>query len=433
MNSGADCVQVCMPFQCELCWMRNLEGRDIRLPQDFAYVRAIRRANLDAMYGIARATIDGHRREQMSIVRYAEEIHKTPSLEPRGPMPVGDLVGMGVAVDLLQKTLRAKGRKAAHIQFSVARKVRATYSRNWESSARGVSEGASFAKGMGRVRPTECPTQSEWFQDFLRGCEMRMGSTPGSNLPLAMDAIAKLLDFIQEDAEGEEIQEEAHLLWKAGAYICILTVASLRGHEGFYADLSGIRLHLDNGRNGTIPPNLTRKTILTEEACRNLPHVTICLLGKFKGESATGHHLVSVANVTSSGLKPRWWIEKVVEVCAAEGRTSGPVFADAAGEPAASADYDAIFRVYLKRVQSETSLVPLEHNVDTAFSTFRTPRKSSTTRMKRAGFSPEEQDEMNRWRVVEKAQGKAPRLRMNMHYAAAVEMMPVTWRISHAL
>jgi hypothetical protein len=82
----------------------------------------------------------------------------------------------------------------------------------------------------------------------------------------------------------------------------VLTVASLRGHEGFYLELAGMRKHIAKGRTGVVLTGLSKTTILTEEDCLSLPHVTICLLGKFKGETGIDHHLISVANKTSSGL-----------------------------------------------------------------------------------------------------------------------------------
>jgi hypothetical protein len=48
---------------------------------------------------------------------------------------------------------------------------------------------------------------------------------------------------------------------------------------------------------------LDKSAILTEEMCRNLPHVTICLLGQFKGKTGTNHHMIALANNTVSGLE----------------------------------------------------------------------------------------------------------------------------------
>jgi hypothetical protein len=84
---------------------------------------------------------------------------------------MSDVVGMGLAGNMLVKLLVAKGRIMKHVQFSTLRRLRGTYTKNWESSPMGVSKGASFAKGLGRIRPTSCPSQSKWFYNFLRGME----------------------------------------------------------------------------------------------------------------------------------------------------------------------------------------------------------------------------------------------------------------------
>jgi hypothetical protein len=45
-----------------------------------------------------------------------------------------------------------------------------------------------------------------------------------------------------------------------------------------------------------------------------------------------------------------------------------------------------MFRKYLKTVQEETDLIPDDQNVDVLYSVLRTPRKTATTRIERAGF-----------------------------------------------
>ena len=100
------------------------------------------------------------------MVKNAYDVNKTPTLENRGPFPLNDQLGMGLAVDMLQESLVAVGKNEATVQAETLRKLRSTYTKNWDSSPHGVGEGASFAKGSGRVRPTRCPTQSEWFHNF---------------------------------------------------------------------------------------------------------------------------------------------------------------------------------------------------------------------------------------------------------------------------
>ena len=80
LNTGAKAAHFCIPFQCECCWMLNLEGRPPG-PLDTAYLRALRHANLDAMSGKARSTITGHRRCTVKLVRNALRANKSPSLQ----------------------------------------------------------------------------------------------------------------------------------------------------------------------------------------------------------------------------------------------------------------------------------------------------------------------------------------------------------------
>jgi hypothetical protein len=176
-----------------------------------------------------------------------------------------------------------------------------------------------------------------------------------------------LLERINEDAKKAEWLGDgagANELWKVGAYICLLTAASLRGHEGFYLDLARVSKHLAKGRVGTIPAGLNKSMVLMEEVCLKLPHVTICLLGNFKCKTCVDHHLIAVANKTLSRLSPRWWMEKLVAVCVDEGRFNDPAFAMPDGLLAVSPDYNAVFRKYVKIVQEETDLIPGDHDVD---------------------------------------------------------------------
>ena len=146
--------------------------------------------------------------------------------------------------------------------------------------------------------------------------------------------------------------------------------------KGFFLELARLRKHMSKGRAGVVPAVLNKSTLLTKEACRNLPHVTLCLLGKFKGKTRIDHHLIILANETVSGLQPRWWIEKLVPVCEQEGRVNGPAFATPDGELVFSVDYDSMFRRYLLCVQEETSLVPEDQDVESLYSTNRTLRKT---------------------------------------------------------
>ena len=80
-----------------------------------------------------------------------------------------------------------------------------------------------------------------------------MGCQLQPNHGLLIGTIAHLLPLMAEDAREADrlgLHADANKLWKVGAYMCMLTAASLWGHEGFYLDLAGMQKHLHKGRSG---------------------------------------------------------------------------------------------------------------------------------------------------------------------------------------
>jgi hypothetical protein len=90
MMQGVEGAHLCIPFQCKVCWIRNLEGRDPRGSEDKCFMVCIRCANLDVMARKSSLTIVAHLRETTMVVNNAAFINKTPSYHPRGPCPIAD-------------------------------------------------------------------------------------------------------------------------------------------------------------------------------------------------------------------------------------------------------------------------------------------------------------------------------------------------------
>ena len=101
--------------------------------------------------------------------------------------------------------------------------------------------------------PTSFPSQSGWIQDVLRRIEYRTGYDTQANHAVPMEALATLLENIKKDAKECRDRLAANKLWKIGAFICMVTSASLWGYKGFYTDLAGLKTHLDKGKNGGNP------------------------------------------------------------------------------------------------------------------------------------------------------------------------------------
>ena len=116
--------------------MINLEGRLPVEGLDDLYVACIRRANLDASGGLAVSTIEAKASSIKRTVHECELIPKSPFIPLRGPMPMGDSVGMGMAVEMLMHSAVAEPRlkDQKFIQFDTMRKLRSTFTSAWESS-----------------------------------------------------------------------------------------------------------------------------------------------------------------------------------------------------------------------------------------------------------------------------------------------------------
>ncbi len=123
LSQGAEGAHLCIPFQCKLCWMRNLEGRDPIKERDAVYLACIKRANLGVTAGKSPLTILAHLCKTTAVIRNAKLVNKMPSYYPRGPFPALDSVGIGVAVDMLLKSIVSKGRIEKHVQFSTIRRL----------------------------------------------------------------------------------------------------------------------------------------------------------------------------------------------------------------------------------------------------------------------------------------------------------------------
>jgi hypothetical protein len=341
---------------------------------------------------------------------------------------------MSTAVDMLMKSLVCKGRIKPYIQFDTMRDVRSTYTMTYASSPPAIAEGASFSGNACRIRFTSCNTQSNWFHDFLIGSEDRMGYDTKKQLYLPMPVIVEQLRLVKRDADAAD-GSAANDLYKFGALLCILTAGSLRGHEGLYCDIAATRKYIDDGREGTVPDKVLKRAILTEEECSNLPSVCLCLVGKFKGEHGEKHHSIVLANTSLSGLETRWWIEKLLDICAEEGRSSGYAFWTKEGRPPMVAEYNALVRHYLSEIQTNSPALLTEKNGLNLirYGISRTYRKSSETRARRAGIKAEEVKVMNRWQTTEQAKGRRARHAMIDHYSDARGLTSITWKYSYAL
>ena len=258
----------------------NLEGRLPIKGLDDTYAMLVHRVNLDNMNDRVKATLESYAASVKRSVRNCQRYEKTPSIPVRGSMPLKDTIRMGLADEMIDLSLVAKGNLEGYIQYDTMRKPRATYSKCWESSPSGVLEGSSFGKGMNKSTTTSCPSQSATFSLFSIGAETRMGVQSEADKPVHIKTVIALLKMIKDKATSQA-GYEARELWKVGAAISVAQMVSLRGPENFMLDLAGIRAHIEEGRQGVMPDSPLDDGVDLFDA----PHVYLAMIDKFKGDT----------------------------------------------------------------------------------------------------------------------------------------------------
>ncbi len=286
-----------VPFQCDSCIFRLLKGRKARTTneKDLLLLKCIRRVNLDAFWAREPGTVRSQLSGTLAGVRMSEKVGLDPEFMARGPFPSVDTMGYGVAIQMVLKSTEDGKNNRDYQQFDTIRKLKSAHSNIHESSMLGVRTGVSSV-GDGNLTLSQGITQSLWFKRFMRGCRLRMGQDRKPNLALDVRILVHMMVVFERAIEAAETRA-LKILWTRVAAYCVLSYcATLRGHEGFMADLDGLRKYYDrgDGTNG------------------DAAHATLPLRGRFKTEEGERYHLLLLAAVTSSELEPRKWIGKLI-------------------------------------------------------------------------------------------------------------------------
>jgi hypothetical protein len=210
------------PFQCDLCHFRNLMKRDplMSLPQDLRMLKLIRRANLDALWSrepsTVLATLNGCRYGS-SIARYLG--FGDYLFPPMGPFPLQDTFGMGIAIVMLESSLRP-GRYDSHVQYRTIRKLRSAYFNVYHASLHGQNA-TVMAKETRKLSVTTCPTYAEFFEWFMRGMHKRMGEIIKPDRALSLNILKEIMAYL-EDQWGQNCADKFRLSME-GAFISSLS------------------------------------------------------------------------------------------------------------------------------------------------------------------------------------------------------------------
>jgi hypothetical protein len=249
------------------------------------------------------------------LIKAWRKVGMSPKFPALGPFPVGDLLGFGVAIAMLLKSMEPGRHSKDYQQFETIRKLRAGYSNMFMASQDGVFSLRTMGGDKVKHHLTTSPTQSKWFEHFTLGCVRRMGQDVRQDWAITLPTMHALLNLLDKEWLEAPDFTTKELVCSIGAFALIAFCGSFRGPEVFLVDLHGLIKYCmelkDKGQSD---------------------HVIIPLLGRFKGEQNSRYHLAPLAAITNSGLQVKLWVERLVEMRRQEGRLHRPAFCSRHGD-----------------------------------------------------------------------------------------------------
>jgi hypothetical protein len=139
------------------------------------------------------------------------------------------------------------------------------------------------------------------------------------------------------------------------------------------------------------------------------PHVIATLIGEFKGKLGTGHHLLDLASVASSGIELRWWLENLMSIREKEGCRMGLAFGHRDRSVGLILEYEDILHYFLRILQKdESDMIAPTDNIEANYSFSCTFQRTAEERARAPQQDSGDQKTMNRWRKIDEAKGKHP-------------------------
>jgi hypothetical protein len=418
---GGDWLEA--PFQCEHCWFFNLHQREpsIRSTLDQEELYLIKRVNLDMFWSRAKSTVDGHRSRIKRLLKEAFARGRPAPFELCPPWKIEDGQGMGIALLMLTQSLEPGRNDVAYTQFDTCRNNRSIASNIYAASSRVQEERNVLKSRKGETYHLHSdPMQSVLMERFVVGMQTRMPEAVKRNIPISGAAVAAILNNMTvELATNGTTEERRRELVMAGSYMCIAYGGSLRGCEALWVCGDNLRKHIDVGRDDVV----------------NGSHVVVPLIGKFKGEMGTRMHVIPLANETSSGVKIRWWLERLVDLLREEAMMDCPAFCDSDGYQLRESDIEKVFQPILEELIKNDAmkhLWPRRLAIREYCRCFRSFRRGAENEALNNGVKEDTIKLVNRWRAYEQKRGKQPGFDMMHHYAygSAVRRKQLTFSVS---
>ena len=331
------------------------------------------------------------------------ELDLLPSIASRGPWPLKDGAGFQLAIVILRASQEPGKHSDRYQQFESIRKLRSSHNHAENSSVEAVSSSVHLQTEKGKVYSlSSSETESLLFRKFMEGLEDRMGRDVRQQKGMSVELLKRILSGYESDLNNPEVSEERKRdVIIFGAHFAILFGASLRGNEAMMVEGQGLCKNVLVGRD------------------HDQPHVLVPLLGRFKNEMGNRLILLALADESKSGLKFRFWVEKLVEVLISEekDKVAGPAFCTNDGSMYPTKLINEELHHRLNDIQrSNSGLIPGDLSIEERFGTYRSFRIGSNTRALQQKVPTRVVEMIHRWSSVERNRGSKPSFKMMDHY-----------------
>ena len=177
-----------------------------------------------------------------------------------------------------------------------------------------------------------------------------------------------------------------------------------------------------------------RDFLLEARSNRAHPRVVLPLRGKFKGEIGESFHFVAVTAKSNSGLAIGKWLERGITFRERRGVIRGYFFTNNKGGRMKSKDLEVDILDRIAVIQRRyPDLIRPGVEVHEEYGLSRSFRRGSNSEAQNRGVSEGGIDHNNRWRKVEKAGARKPKLTMREYYTDVLVSLESFLRYSQAL
>ena len=116
-----------VPFQCKICHVRNLLGRDPRPSEEHEkLMRFIRHCNLDAMWSWEPATVAANLGEARRLRGTAADLGLESLVSPMGPFLLKDSLGLHAGLAVLHRAQDKTGKHEARVLSNTCQRTQST-------------------------------------------------------------------------------------------------------------------------------------------------------------------------------------------------------------------------------------------------------------------------------------------------------------------